>query len=234
MAKRFINSIAVLAALSLAAIPLSAQTAVQDGSAPSSPSSAVNSSADGLLFAVIGGPGKSSPTPFNTMRRPTVIELEVSKTLKRSSGKKVYYEYFVASQPLFGLGGNLRFTWTRFCGDPICKKYTDVVSQHDYSAYGFGITPLGARANFPLAHQARLSISFGAGGVYLTKAVPADQGTHFNFQFSLRPALTVPVSRYGKLWAGYQLLHVSNGYTGKINPGINAGLMMIGFQRAHW
>lgn len=219
--------------LFLAAAPLCAQQAVRRESGRSASASA-DADADGFLFAIVGGPGKSTHTPFNTTRRPSVLELEVSKTLRRSSGKKVNYEYFVASQPLVDLGGNLRFTWTRYCGDPMCRRYADVVSQRNYNAYGFGITPLGMRANFALPHAARFSLAFSAGGVYLSKAVPADEGTHFNFQFSLRPAVTIPVSGLGKLWAGYELFHVSNGYTGKINPGINAGLMMIGFQRARW
>src|SRR5438309_4610443 len=78
-----------IALLALVSAPLSAQ-----------------SRDNGWMFAVVGGPGVATPTPFvfssgdtlyRTRKRPMLFELEISKTLRRSSGKKLFYEYFVAS-----------------------------------------------------------------------------------------------------------------------------------------
>lgn len=189
-------------------------------------------SSDGLLFAIVGGPGRATATPFHTTKRPMVFEVDVEKTLKSVGTSHLRFDYFVGSQPAISLAGNLRYTWTRYCESPRCRMPYDDVTQRHYTAYGLGITPLGLRGTVLLPSRVRLSVSFAAGGVYLTRPVPYPQATHLNFRFSARPAVGVPLGSVGTLWGGYELFHISNGDLGKVNPGINAGLVMLGFQRA--
>jgi len=221
----------------IAAAPLVAQQPLRDdkGSTTSAASRVPN---EGWMFAVIGGPGVTTPTPFlfssgdtvyRTRKRPMVFELEVSKTLRRSSGKKLYFDYFIASQPMMSIGGNVRYSYLP-CVQISCRRIGVQIVEKRYTAYGVGITPVGVRTSLGLPLASRLSVSLGAGGVYLSRAIPYDVATRFNFHFSVRPELTVPLGRLGLFTGGCEFFHVSNGNTGKVNPGINGGLYMLGFR----
>jgi hypothetical protein len=204
----------------------------------SSPVSA-QSASPGWMFAIIGGPGVTTPTPFlfnskdtvyRTRKRPMVFELEISKTLRRSSGKNAYYEYFVASQPMMSVGGNVRYSFPP-CMRPACRDLgVDIVEQR-YTAYGVGISPIGLRTVVKLPFASRFAVAGQAGGVYLSRAIPYPIATRFNFHFGARPELTIPIGHLGLLTGGYEFFHVSNGNTGKVNPGINGGIYMVGIQR---
>ena len=94
----------------------------------------------------------------------------------------------------------------------------------------FGID-WGGRVSTALPHHAKFSLSLGVGSVLLNHAIPYDRAKSFNFQITARPALGIPIRHHGTLWAGYEFFHMSNANTSPINPGINAGLAMFGFQK---
>lgn len=192
-----------------------------------------------VLFAVIGGPGVETPTPYlfesdgnvyQTQKRPMVFELELSKTLLASRGKKTFFEYFVSAQPLVSVGGNVRYHFGP-CLSTSCYRVGTQIIEQRYTSYGAGVTPLGARMTTSLPFGAKFSASLGAGAVVLNKAIPYDRAKRMNFQLTARPAIGIPFRNHGTLWAGYELFHMSNANTSPINPGINAGLVMFGFQR---
>ncbi|MDQ6717848.1 MAG: acyloxyacyl hydrolase [Gemmatimonadota bacterium] len=192
-----------------------------------------------LLIAVIGGSGVETPTPYlfesngniyQTQKRPMVFEVEVSKTLFATSGRDNFFEYFVAAQPVISIGGNVRYRFLP-CLRMECFRQGVDINEQRYTSYGVGVTPFGARMTTTLPHRTRLSLSLGVGTVVLNHAIPYDQAKRVNFQLSARPALGVPVGNHGTLWAGYELFHMSNANTSPINPGINAGLVMFGYQR---
>jgi len=219
----------VVAVLGAASLPAAAQTHAADSARARSR----------ILVAVIGGPGVETPTPYyfvsngnvyQSQKRPMVFELELSKALWTSGGKKTFFEYFVAAQPALSVGGNVKYLFGPCFRESCFNKGFDVVEQR-YTAYGVGLTPFGARMTTRLPKGAKFSVSAAVGGVALTKAIPYDRAKQFNFQLSARPAIGVPVGNHGTVWAGYQLFHMSNANTSPINPGINGGLAMFGFQR---
>ncbi len=192
-----------------------------------------------MMLAVIGGPGLETPTPYyfvsmgdlyQTQKRPMVFEVELSKGLWARGGRKTSFEYFVAVQPAVTIGGNVKYLFLP-CNQRKCfNTGLDIVEQR-YTAYGVGVTPFGARMTTRLPLGAKLSLALGSGVVALNRAVPYDQAKRFNFQLTARPAIGLPIRNHGTLWAGYELFHMSNANTSPINPGINAGLVMFGFQR---
>src|SRR5437773_4778262 len=106
-----------------------------------------------VLFALIGGPGVETPTPYlfeadgnvyQTQKRPMVFELEVSKTLLASGGRTTFFEYFVSAQPLVSVGGNVRYQFGP-CFSATCFRVGTQIIEQRYTSYGAGITPLGAR-----------------------------------------------------------------------------------------
>jgi hypothetical protein len=192
-----------------------------------------------VLFALIGGPGVETPTPYlfesdgniyQTQKRPMVFELEMSKTLLATRGKKTFFEYFVAAQPLVSIGGNVRYQFGP-CLSTTCFSLGTQIIEQRYTSYGAGVTPFGARMTTSLPFGARFSASLGAGAVLLNKAIPYDRAKRLNFQLTARPAIGIPIRNHGTLWAGYERFHMSNANTSPINPGIDGGLVMFGFQR---
>ena len=193
--------------------------------------------AEPVIISVIAGRGMSSPTVFvqgsrvvhEARKRPSVYELEISKTVSRSSGKKLFFEYFVAAQPAVAISGNLRFTVRpQSCSFLGCTPLR--IEEQRYNSYGFGVTPLGGRIMRALPGNVKAGLELSAGAIYLTKAVPSNDATHFNFHLVVRPTVGVPLGKTVRVWSAYEFAHVSNGNTGKINPGINAGLFTIGLQ----
>ena len=193
-----------------------------------------------VLLAVIGGPGIETPTPYvfegedgiyQTQKRPMVFELEISKAVLVSVKKHARFEYFVAAQPLVTVGGNVRYhIGPCLRGGDCFGRGVDIYEQR-YTSFGAGVTPIGLRMITPLPFSAKFSLSAAGGAVLLNKAIPYAQAKRANFQVTARPAIGIPISRHGTFWAGYELFHMSNGNTSPINPGINAGLVMFGFQR---
>ena len=225
-----------LAALAVAAPVASAQTRAADSSAVRAQHAAPHHS---LLVAVIGGPGVETPTPYlfesngnvyQTQKRPVVLEVEVSKTLFATSGKDSYFEYFVAAQPVISVGGSVRYRFIP-CLRVECLRQGVDINEQRYTSYGAGVTPFGARMTTTLPRRMKFSLSLGVGVVVLNHAIPYDKAKRVNFQLTARPALGFPIGHLGTLWAGYELFHMSNANTSPINPGINAGLVMFGFQR---
>jgi hypothetical protein len=221
-----------------ASLPAAAQTRYADSTNAKSTSSSHRRTSP-LLFAVIGGPGVETPTPYffvsegnlyQTQKRPMVFEVEVSRSLWASGGTKTFLEYFVALQPAVSVGGNVNYLFQP-CHRLRCfNSGIDVVEQR-YTAYGIGLTPFGARMTTTLPLRAKFSLALAAGGVALNRPVPYEKAKQFNFQLSARPAVGLPIRNSGTLWAGCEFFHMSNANTSPINPGINAGLIMFGFQR---
>jgi hypothetical protein len=213
-----------------------AQEPVPADQSPSPPSTSRHN--DGaMMISLIGGHGVASPavfmnqsgkTVYTTTRRPFIFELELSRTMKRSEGEKFFSEYFIAAQPLISAGGNIRYN-DKPCLDTACK-HVDLNVQR-YSSFGFGLMPFGVRLMGVLPGDMRLGMSLGAGAIYFSKAVPYEEATHFNFHLVVNPTLGFRFGNSGRLWTGYEFVHLSNAGTGKTNPGINAGLFKIGFQR---
>lgn len=227
----------VVIAIAAASMPAAAQVQTAD-SARAKPSHSTRRPSP-VLVAVIGGPGVETPTPYffvsdgevyQTQKRPMVFELELSKSLLATDGKKTFFEYFVSVQPAVSVGGNVKYHFVPCVKASCFNRGVDLVEQR-YTAYGVGVTPFGARMTTRLPMGANFSASIGVGGVALNKAIPYEKAKQFNFQLTARPAIGLPIHNHGTLWAGYQLFHMSNANTSPINPGINGGLIMFGFQR---
>jgi hypothetical protein len=98
-----------------------------------------------------------------------------------------------------------------------------------YPAYGFGMLPASLRIQSSAARRLGFSVSGDAGGALFNQRVPATKAARFNFV--ARFGADVVVRATGGTWlsAGYRHLHMSNGGTGDINPGIDTPLWSFGF-----
>lgn len=97
-----------------------------------------------------------------------------------------------------------------------------------YSAFGVGMLPLAFRWQTVGDRRLGLIADIDGGGVWFSHRVPVTDGTYFNFAARGGIDATYRVAPRTWLSAGYRHIHLSNGGTGAVNPGIDAPLIAFG------
>jgi opacity protein-like surface antigen len=106
------------------------------------------------------------------------------------------------------------------------------VTEHGLSTRGVGAYPLGLRvAAFPTA-ALRPFVAGHTGLFYLLDALPDERGRRTNFAVGVGVGLKVALSPRTTLTLGYRYHHLSNGFRGRINPGLDANLLYLGIDTA--
>jgi hypothetical protein len=104
----------------------------------------------------------------------------------------------------------------------------NITSRH--TAYGFGLVPVGLHAQVGIGGPFALSFAASGGGAYFNRRIPDPGETRFNFTADGNVGLSVKTG-LGALTAGWRQHHISNGYTGRVNPALDSRLMFVGFMR---
>lgn len=95
-------------------------------------------------------------------------------------------------------------------------------------AYGIGARPVGFRINYLPTKRVQPFIAGSMGFVYFLQPVPDERGKHLNFTFDVGAGLRLVLTARMTLTVGYRYHHLSNGFRGKINPGVDANLVYLG------
>jgi hypothetical protein len=106
-----------------------------------------------------------------------------------------------------------------------CKQRRETV-------YGGGVSPFGWKLNF--WRQRRLQIFGAASGGFVAsvRPVPIDVSgdEQFNFTFDFQVGFEHFNAVRNRAWVlGYKVQHISNGYRGSINPGIDLNVLFLGY-----
>ena len=104
----------------------------------------------------------------------------------------------------------------------------DRIPRSDLSTLGVGAAPLGVQLNARLHRRVQPFVSASTGVLYFFDPVPDGRGKAFNFTVDLGLGLQIAVSDVVRLSVGYRYHHLSNGYRGRINPGVDANLFYLG------
>ena len=99
------------------------------------------------------------------------------------------------------------------------------------TAYGVGIAPLGMRLNLGNRDGMALSLEALGGMLAFNRAVPFGNARRFNFTLQLGAGLDMAITSRWHVSAGYRFYHLSNAGTGEINPGLDANVLLLGFER---
>ena len=132
--------------------------------------------------------------------------------------------YFVDVIPAAVSTDMPEYLWNSRCRpETMCPGATPI----PHSVYAFGLTPIGWAVAFG-SGPARLTIEASGGGLWFTRRIPDPVATRFNFTASAGPTLELRVTQSQTLRVGYLWHHTSNGGTGKVNPGLNSGILAAG------
>ena len=93
---------------------------------------------------------------------------------------------------------------------------------------GMGVSPVGLRINFRASAPVQPFIAGSAGILYFQDRVPDPRGQHTNFMVDFGGGVQCVLTPGFTLTLGYRYHHLSNGFRGEINPGIDAHLLYLG------
>jgi len=99
--------------------------------------------------------------------------------------------------------------------------------QTGLTTYGAGAYPLGLRLTFRDGRPLRPFLAGQTGALYFSEAVPDSRGRQLNFAAGIGAGLQVSLPRHSTLTIGYRYHHLSNGFRGSINPGIDANVLYL-------
>jgi hypothetical protein len=102
------------------------------------------------------------------------------------------------------------------------------VAETGLSTAGVGGYPLGLRVGFRPSSPIRPFIAGHTGFFYLFEPVPDERGRHVNFAVGVGGGVTISFAHRITLTLGYRYHHLSNGFRGSINPGLDANLLYLG------
>ncbi|HEY6468099.1 MAG TPA: acyloxyacyl hydrolase [Candidatus Acidoferrales bacterium] len=95
--------------------------------------------------------------------------------------------------------------------------------------YGFEIDPIGLKLNFRARRPLQPFIDTTGGLIVTTRDIPIDQASSFNYEFGFGAGFDYFLSARRSLRFGYAFRHISNNGISAVNPGIDAGVIEIGY-----
>ncbi len=102
------------------------------------------------------------------------------------------------------------------------------VTEIGLSTYGMAVYPIGLRVGFRPSAPLRPFVAGHTGFFYLFDPVPDERGRQLNFAAGVGGGVTISLAPRTTLTLGYRYHHLSNGFRGSINPGLDANLLYVG------
>lgn len=102
------------------------------------------------------------------------------------------------------------------------------VTEAGLDTWGVGVYPLGLRVGFRPARSLRPFVAGHTGLFHLFDAMPDERGRRLNFAVGVGAGVEISLPRHTILTLGYRYHHLSNGFRGRINPGLDANLLYVG------
>jgi hypothetical protein len=98
------------------------------------------------------------------------------------------------------------------------------------NAFGVGLIPIAAEATLHVSDRIGIVLGGGGGAAYFNRRIPDPDETRFNFLADGHTGVYVR-SGIGTTTFGFRLQHISNGDTGRVNPGLDTRMLYVGFSR---
>jgi lipid A 3-O-deacylase PagL len=100
-----------------------------------------------------------------------------------------------------------------------------------HAVYGFAVTPLGFTADFGRRHKVHPFIQTNEGIIASSEPIPINVtgATGLNFLIDLGGGVRIRTGQRSAINLGYKFLHISNGFTSPVNPGVDNNVFYAGF-----
>ena len=100
-----------------------------------------------------------------------------------------------------------------------------------HAVYGFAVTPLGFTAAFGRRHRLYPFFQTNEGIIASSEPIPIDVtgATGLNFLIDVGGGLRIKAGPQREITLGYKFLHISNGFTSAVNPGVDNNIFYAGF-----
>jgi opacity protein-like surface antigen len=102
------------------------------------------------------------------------------------------------------------------------------VKETGLSTTGIGVYPIGLRVGVRPSAALRPFLAGHTGLFYFWSPVPDERGRQLNFAAGVGAGIQISLSTRAILTLGYRYHHLSNGFRGSINPGLDANLLYLG------
>lgn len=100
-------------------------------------------------------------------------------------------------------------------------------SRNRASLSGFGLSPLGLRINFLQNRDLQPFLDAAGGIIVFNDPFPDVRGKKFNYTLGIGGGMEILLNSQSSLSLGYKYLHLSNGESGQVNPGVDSGFFFL-------
>jgi hypothetical protein len=105
------------------------------------------------------------------------------------------------------------------------------IEGHHRPVAGLAFSPIGLESVLSAGRRWELFTNGAVGGVWFTRQVPVLGARAFNFTFEVGGGLMWRTGPATRVRFGYMFHHLSNAHTAYQNPGIDAHVLVFGFER---
>lgn len=106
--------------------------------------------------------------------------------------------------------------------------YTEGEPGQPLSTNGMGLYPVGLQVAIRPSSSLRPFLAGHAGVLYFFDPVPDERGKQLNFAVGIGGGLEISLAARTALTLAYRYHHLSNGFRGSINPGLDANVLYFG------
>jgi hypothetical protein len=175
-------------------------------------------------FGVWGAASTNSPTLIGTTESTRFASAALRYGRVFAATRNVAFEYTFDAVPL-AVVSVPQFVFRRTGTGP----FDFVVERSRRRAYGAGISPIGFKFNFRRRNRVQPFASTTGGLLYFNKQMPVPDSSQFNFTFDFGGGVQILTRNRKAFTVGYKFQHISNGYTGQFNPGMDVNVIYAGF-----
>ena len=100
-----------------------------------------------------------------------------------------------------------------------------------HAVYGFAVTPLGFTADFGRRRRVYPFLQTNEGIIASSEPIPINVigATGLNFLIDIGGGIRIRTGQRRVISLGYKFLHISNGFTSALNPGVDNNIFYAGF-----
>lgn len=106
-----------------------------------------------------------------------------------------------------------------------------VLIEPAHAVYGAAVTPVGFTVDFARRHRVFPFLQTNEGIIASSEPIPINVfgATGLNFLIDLGGGVRIKTGERRTISLGYRFLHISNGFTSAVNPGVDNNVFYAGF-----